>query len=67
MVDIESYKRLVGKPVYTFFIKPDMAYVVWVASQFMHNPKEIHFQATYSILHYLKSTSKGVLLEEAMD
>ena len=35
-----------------------------VVSQFMHDPKEMHLQAAYRILHYLKANSgKGILFK----
>jgi len=40
----------------------DIAYVVAVVNQFMHNPKETHLKFVYHILHYLKRTyGKGNL------
>ena len=44
MVDRESYYKLVGKLIYLSHINPNIAYVVGVMSQFMHNPKEVHFE-----------------------
>ena len=32
----------------------------------MHNPKEVHLQAVYKILHYLKTTpEKGILFKKS--
>ena len=46
----------------------DIAYVVSVASQFMHKPKEIHIEAVFKILHYLKSTPrKGIQFQKARE
>jgi len=56
IVDNGSYQMLVGKLIYLARIRPDIAYAVGVASQFMHNPKEVHLRAVYRILHYLKGT-----------
>ena len=47
VVDRESYQKLVGKLIYLFHTRPDIAYAVGVVSRFMHNPKEIHLQAAH--------------------
>ena len=49
-VDKEMYQHLVGRLIYLSHIRPNMAYVVSLISQFMHNPKEVHLQATNRVL-----------------
>lgn len=64
-VNKETYQRLVGKLIYLSHTRPDIAYAVGVVSQFMHSPKEIHLQAVYRILHYLKnSIGRGLLFKK---
>ena len=46
-VDKGVYQRLVGKLIYLAYTRPDIAYVVGVVSQFMHNPGEVHLKAVY--------------------
>ena len=64
-IDRESYQRLVGRLIYLSHTRPDIAYVVGVASQFMHSPKESHLKVVHHILHYLKgSPGKGILFKK---
>ncbi|RVX22830.1 hypothetical protein CK203_008228 [Vitis vinifera] len=44
-MDTGRYQRLVGKLIYFSHTRPDIAYVVSVVSQFMHNPSEDHMDA----------------------
>ena len=64
-VDKGSYQRIVGRLIYLAHTQPDIAYVVGVVSQFMHNPKESHLRAFYRVLHYLKGTpGKGIMFKK---
>ena len=55
-----------GKLIYSSHTRLDIAYAVSVVSQFMHNPKEIHIEAVFRILRYLKSTlCKGIQFQKA--
>ena len=66
LIDRERYQLLVGKLIYLSHARLDIAYVVSVVSQFMHNPNEIHIEAIFKILHYLKTTpDKGIQFQKA--
>ena len=60
-VDWGVYQRLLGWLIYLSQVRPDIAYVVSVMSQFMHDSKEVHLQAIYRILQYLKG-SLGMII-----
>ncbi|XP_047312586.1 uncharacterized mitochondrial protein AtMg00810-like [Impatiens glandulifera] len=63
-VDKKRYQRLVGRHIYLALIRLDIAYVVGVMSQYMHDPRETHMNVIHRILRYLKATSgKGLLLK----
>ena len=60
--DKPQYQRLVGCLIYLSHTRPDVAHVVSVVSQFIHNPSERHMDAVVRILRYLKSaTGKGFM------
>ena len=67
-VDRAMYQRLVGKFIYLAHTQPDIAYLVSVISQFMHDPREVHLQAAYRVLHYIKAhPGKGILFKKTSD
>ena len=56
---------MVGRLIYLAHTRPDLAYVVSMVSQFMHDPKVKHMQAVDRILQYLKVTpGKGLLFKK---
>ena len=67
-VDRAMYQRLVGKFIYLAHTQPDIVYSVSVISQFMHDPREVHLQVAYRVLHYLKAhPGKGILFKKTSD
>ena len=55
-VDKERYQRLVGKLIYLSHTRPDIAFAVSVASQYMSDLRKRHMDVAYRILRYLKGT-----------
>ena len=67
-VDQKMYQRLVVRLFYLAHTRPDIAYLVSVISQFMHDSREIHLQAAYRVIHYLKThLGKGILFKKTSD
>jgi hypothetical protein len=63
LVDKGRFQQLVVRLIYLLHTCLDIAYVVTVESQFMHSPQELHMEAVYKILQYLKSSpGKGLWL-----
>ena len=58
-----SYRRLVGRLIYLTNTRPDIAYAVNHLSHFVSAPTNIHSQAAYHVLKYLKaSPGAGIFL-----
>lgn len=66
IVDREMYQRLVGKLIYLAHTRPNIAYSVSIIGQFMHNPKDVHLQVAYRVLHYLNAPRKGNNVQEEL-
>ncbi|XP_039013076.1 transcription factor TGA7-like [Hibiscus syriacus] len=55
------YQRLVGKLIYLFHTRTDIAFNVSFINQYMHNPREKHLEVVNRVLRYLKGTpGKGL-------
>ncbi|GKB37468.1 putative ribonuclease H-like domain-containing protein, partial [Tanacetum coccineum] len=64
LADRDRYQRMVGKLIYLSHTRLDIAYVVGVVSQFMHQPQVDHMHAVLRIVRYLKGTTgHGVLFK----
>ncbi|XP_071722730.1 uncharacterized mitochondrial protein AtMg00810-like [Rutidosis leptorrhynchoides] len=55
LVDPKKYKRIIGRLLYLTLTRPDISYVVNHISEFMHKPKESHYQAAIRIVRYIKA------------
>jgi hypothetical protein len=55
-VDATVYKQMVGSLMYLTVTRPDLMFVVCLASRFMANPTELHFQVVKRVLRYIRGT-----------
>ncbi|RDX70413.1 putative mitochondrial protein, partial [Mucuna pruriens] len=62
IIEKSQYQRLVGKLIFLSHTRPNIAYVVSVVSQFIHDPRERHLQAVERILQHLKASPRKGLL-----
>ncbi|XP_076896396.1 katanin p80 WD40 repeat-containing subunit B1 homolog KTN80.1-like [Bidens hawaiensis] len=56
LVDTTPYLKLVGSLQYLAFTRPDISFAINKLSQFMHNPRQAHWQSLKRVLRYLKGT-----------
>ena len=63
--DKDQYQQLVGKPIYLSHTRLDIAYVMSLVSQFMHNASKDHMNRVIRILRYLKSSpGRGLMFRK---
>ena len=68
LVDSEKYRRLVGRLIYLTLTRPELSYSVHILAQFMHQPREAHWEAALRVVRYLKgSPGQGILLRADSD
>ena len=64
MEDPGRYRRLIGKLIYLTVTRPDIAYVIGLMSQFMHEPRVVHWTGALRVLVYIKGVPEKSLLFE---
>ena len=64
MDDVTMYRSVVGALQYATLTRPDIAFSVNKACQFMHRPTSTHWSSVKRILRYLKgTTTHGLFLQ----
>ena len=62
------YRQLIGYLLYLTHTRPDLCYVVSVASRFMDQPQEIHWKAAKWILNFVQGIrTHGIFYKEKSD
>ena len=56
LVDPTVYKQLIASLMYLVNTRPDICYVVGILSQFMSEPKKVHWVVGKHVLRYLRGT-----------
>ncbi|KAL0334022.1 UNVERIFIED_CONTAM: Retrovirus-related Pol polyprotein from transposon RE1 [Sesamum angustifolium] len=54
LLDLEPYRRLVGRLLYLGFTRPDISFGAQQLSQFVHRPCQTHLDAALHLVRYLK-------------
>lgn len=63
LVNVSSYRQLVGRLIYLTITRPDPSYPVHVLSQFLASPRQCHMDAALKVVRYLKHTvGQGIVL-----
>ena len=68
MVDSTLYRQLIECLMYLTHNRPDISYVLSVASRYMDQPHEIHWRAPKMILNFVQGTrTHGILYKGKSD
>ena len=57
LVDPTLYRQLIGSLMYLVNTRPNLSFAVNTLSQFMMEPKRVHWTAAKHILRYLAATA----------
>ena len=58
------YRHLLGKLIYLKVTHPNITYIVSVLSQFMHEPRMVHWEGALRVLAYIKrAPGKGLIYQ----
>ncbi|XP_019053228.1 PREDICTED: uncharacterized protein LOC109114670 [Nelumbo nucifera] len=63
-----QYRRLVGRLIYLTITRPELCYCVHILAQFMHSPRQEHWEAALRVVRYMKAYSgQGIVLRSDSD
>jgi hypothetical protein len=54
--DPSSFRRLVGRLIYLTISRPNIVFPVNLLSQFMHQPRQSHYNVVVRVFRYLKAS-----------
>ena len=67
MADANRYRRLLRKLIHLIVTRPDITYDVSVLSQFMHEPRMLHWEGALRVLAYIKHAPRKGLIYRCHD
>ena len=67
MADANRYRRLLGKLIYLTINRLDITYVINILSQFMHEPRVVHWEGALRVLAYIKRAPRKRLIYRRHD
>ncbi|KAK9087507.1 hypothetical protein Syun_029901 [Stephania yunnanensis] len=68
LIEVDRYRRLVGRLLYLRFTRPDITYATQQLSQYVQAPTEQHWSGALHVLRYLKGTpSQGLFFPVQQD
>ena len=62
--DVSQYRRLVGKLIYLTVTRPDISYAIRLLTQFVHEPRLVHWRSAFDVLAYIKAPGKGLIYKK---
>lgn len=54
LIEVGTYRRLVGRSIYLAFTLPDLTYIMRILSQFLQEPRRDHMDAALRVYAMLK-------------
>lgn len=60
---IGVYQRLIGRPLYLVTTRPDISFAIQHINQFMHAPKESHYEAALRAVRYIEDKPELIINE----
>ena len=62
--DANRYRRLLGKLIYLPVTHPNIVYAVSILSQFMQEPRRVHWEGALRVLAYIKrAPGRGLIYQ----
>lgn len=62
------YRRLVRRLIYLSHTRSELSYAIHILTQFMHTPKEAHWEAALRVVRFIQgSIGQGILLKSDFD
>ena len=67
MADANCYRHLWGKLIHLTITHPDITYAISILSQFMQEPRVVHWEGALQLLMYIKCALRKGLIYRCPD